>query len=95
MGVTIKSSEEIEKMRVAGRLAAQVLDMIEGEVKAGVTTDQLNSICHDFIVLPSSQWKIFVVNNWWGMPADSVRVHCIDQTANLSKGSNRLYKTEH
>ena len=50
MAVTIKNQEEIEKMRVAGRLASQVLDMIGEEVKAGVSTDQLNTICHDFIV---------------------------------------------
>ncbi len=37
-------------MRVAGRLAAQVLDMIGAHVKAGVSTDELNRICHDFIV---------------------------------------------
>jgi methionyl aminopeptidase len=50
MPVTIKNSEEIEKMRVAGRLAARVLDMVEIEVKPGVTTDHLNTICHEFIV---------------------------------------------
>ncbi len=50
MAVTIKSAEEIEKMRVAGRLASMVLDMIGPEVKAGVTTDQLNTLCHDYIV---------------------------------------------
>lgn len=48
--VTIKTPEEQEKMRVAGRLAAQVLEMIEPHVKAGVTTDELNTLCHDFIV---------------------------------------------
>ena len=36
-------------MRVAGRLAADVLDMIGDYVKAGVTTDELNTICHDYI----------------------------------------------
>jgi methionyl aminopeptidase len=50
MSVTIKNSEEIEKMRIAGRLAAEVLDMIGPHVKAGVTTDELNDICHDYIV---------------------------------------------
>ncbi len=50
MAVTIKTAEEIEKMRVAGRLAARVLDMIEPEVKVGVTTDQLNALCHEYIV---------------------------------------------
>ncbi len=50
MSVSIKTAEEIEKMRVAGRLAAQVLEMIEPHVKAGVTTNQLNDICHEYIV---------------------------------------------
>lgn len=50
MAATIKNTEEIEKMHIAGRLASEVLDMIGNEVKAGVTTDQLNTICHNFIV---------------------------------------------
>ncbi len=48
--ISIKSADEIEKMRTAGRLAASVLDMIGEHVKVGATTDELNSICHDFIV---------------------------------------------
>lgn len=48
--VTIKTTEDIEKMRVSGTLAASVLDMIESHVHAGVTTDELDSICHKFIV---------------------------------------------
>ena len=50
MTVTIKTPEEQEKMRVAGRLAADVLDMIGEHVKPGVSTDHLDRICHDFIV---------------------------------------------
>lgn len=50
MSIKIKTAEEIEKMRVAGKLAASVLDMITPHVKAGITTDELNSICHDYIV---------------------------------------------
>lgn len=50
MAITIKNIEEIEKMRVAGRLASRVLDMIESEVRVGVTTDQLNTLCHEYIV---------------------------------------------
>lgn len=46
----IKTAEEIEKMRVAGRLAAQVLTMIGPYVKEGITTNELNDICHDYIV---------------------------------------------
>lgn len=50
MTVSIKTPEEIEKMRIAGRLAAEVLEMIGEHVKPGVTTDALNSLCHDYIV---------------------------------------------
>jgi methionyl aminopeptidase len=48
--VGVKTPDEQEKMRVAGKLAAQVLDMIGSRVEPGVTTDELNDICHDFIV---------------------------------------------
>lgn len=50
MSAVIKTPEEIEKMRVAGRLAAEVLEMIAPHVVAGVTTDELNTICHNYIV---------------------------------------------
>ncbi len=50
MHVTIKTPEEQEKMRVAGRLAAEVLDMVTEHVVAGVTTEELDRICHDYIV---------------------------------------------
>lgn len=46
----IKTPEEIEKMRVAGHAAAQVLDFIEPHIHAGVSTDQLDQLCHDYIV---------------------------------------------
>ena len=50
MTVTIKTPDEIEKMRVAGRLAAEVLEMIGEHVKPGVTTEEIDRICHDYIV---------------------------------------------
>ena len=50
MTVTIKTADEIEKMRVAGRLAAEVLEMIEPHVKVGVTTAELDKLCHDHII---------------------------------------------
>jgi methionyl aminopeptidase len=50
MSISIKTADEIEKMRHAGRLAASVLEMIEDHVAAGITTDELNTICHDYIV---------------------------------------------
>ncbi len=49
MNVSIKTPEEQDKMRVAGRLAADVLDMIGEYVKPGVTTNELNEICHRHI----------------------------------------------
>lgn len=48
--IKIKTADEIAKMRVAGKLAAQVLDMIGPHVRPGVTTEELNQRCHDFIV---------------------------------------------
>ena len=50
MTVSIKTPDDIAKMRIAGRLAAQVLEMIGEHVQIGVTTDELNTICHDYIV---------------------------------------------
>jgi methionyl aminopeptidase len=50
MHVTVKTPEEQEKMRVAGRLAADVLDMVADHVQPGITTDELDRICHDYIV---------------------------------------------
>jgi methionyl aminopeptidase len=48
--ITIKTPEEQDKMRVAGRLAASVLDMIAPHVQPGITTDELDRRCHDYIV---------------------------------------------
>lgn len=50
MSVSIKTPEAIEKMRVAGRRAAEVLEMIGPHVQAGVTTAELDRICHNYIV---------------------------------------------
>lgn len=46
----IKNSEDIKGMRVAGKLAAQTLEMIGEHVKPGISTGELDKICHDFIV---------------------------------------------
>jgi len=66
MAVTIKTSEEIEKMRVAGRLAGDVLNMIRPHVEAGITTDELDKICHDYIV--NEQQAIPAPLNYRGFP---------------------------
>lgn len=50
MNVTIKTPAEQDRMRTAGRLAAEVLDMIGEHVVPGVTTEELDRLCHDYIV---------------------------------------------
>ncbi len=66
MSIIIKTPEEIEKMRVAGRLAAEVLEMIEPHVQAGISTDELDRICHDYIV--NEQKAIPAPLNYHGFP---------------------------
>ena len=66
MAVTIKSPEDQEKMRVAGRLAADVLDMIGPHVQPGITTGELDRICHEFIV--EVQQAIPAPLNYRGFP---------------------------
>ena len=50
MNIHIKTPDEIAKMRVAGRLAAEVLDFITPHVKPGVTTGHIDKLCHDYMV---------------------------------------------
>lgn len=50
MSISLKTPEQIAKMRIAGRLAAEVLDMITEHVVPGVTTETLNTLCHNHIV---------------------------------------------
>jgi methionyl aminopeptidase len=64
--ITIKTPADIEKMRVAGRLAAEVLEMIGSYVRTDVTTDELNQICHDYIV--NNQQAIPAPLNYRGFP---------------------------
>jgi methionyl aminopeptidase len=66
MPISIKTPEQIEKMRVAGQLAANVLDMIEPHVQPGITTDELNSICHQYIT--ETQEAIPAPLNYHGFP---------------------------
>jgi methionyl aminopeptidase len=66
MSVTIKTAEEIAKMRIAGRLASEVLQMITPYVKPGISTDELNAICHDYIV--NEQKAVPAPLNYRGFP---------------------------
>jgi methionyl aminopeptidase len=90
MSVSIKTPEEIEKMRVAGRLAAEVLEMIEPHVKPGVTTDELDALCHDYIV--NEQGAVPAPLNYHGFPksicasVNHVICHGIPGDKRLKKG---------
>ncbi len=66
MTVSIKTPEEIEKMRVAGRLAAEVLELLDEHVRPGVTTEDLDRIAHDHIV--NVQQAIPAPLNYKGFP---------------------------
>ncbi|WP_117233495.1 type I methionyl aminopeptidase [Vibrio maerlii] len=66
MSIKIKTADEIEKMRVAGKLAADVLEMIEPYVKVGVTTEELDQICHKYIT--EEQGAIPAPLNYHGFP---------------------------
>lgn len=66
MSVTINSAEDIAKMRIAGNLAAEVLEMIGDYVQPGVSTGELDRICHDYIV--NKQQAIPAPLNYHGFP---------------------------
>jgi len=90
MAVTIKNADEIAKMRVAGRLAAEVLEMIAPHVQAGISTDELDQICHDYIV--DVQQAIPAPLNYHGFPrsictsVNHVICHGIPGGKRLKKG---------
>jgi len=90
MAITIKTPEEIERMRVAGRLAGEVLDIIEPHVKAGVTTAELDQICHRYMV--DEQKVIPAPLNYRGFPksictsVNHVICHGIPGDKKLKKG---------
>jgi len=87
MSILIKTPEEIEKMRVAGRLAAEVLEMVESHVDTGVTTDELDRICHDYIV--NQQKAIPAPLNYRGFPK-SICTSVNHQVCHGIPGNKRL-----
>ena len=66
MGIVLKSKDEIEQMRIAGQLAAEVLRMIAPQVQPGVTTGELDEICHRYIT--ETQNAIPAPLNYRGFP---------------------------
>lgn len=69
MTIKIKTAEQLQKMRVAGKLAGEVLSMIEPHVKAGISTGELNDIAHDYMV--NVQGTIPATLNYRGFPSSS------------------------
>lgn len=88
--VIIKSASDIEKMRIAGRMAAEVLEMIEPFIKEGVTTEEIDQICHDHIV--NKQKAIPACLGYMGFPksictsVNHVVCHGIPGPKKLKKG---------
>lgn len=88
--ILLKTPEEIAKMRVAGRLTAEVLRMIAPHVREGVTTGELDQICHDYIV--NVQQAIPAPLNYRGFPksictsVNQVVCHGIPGPKKLKKG---------
>ena len=66
MGIILKSKDEIEQMRVAGQLAAEVLRMVRPHVQPGITTGELDRICHEYIT--GEQDAIPAPLNYRGFP---------------------------
>ena len=89
MAITIKTAEEIEKMRVAGRLAAEVLNMIGTHVRPGITTGELDRICHDHIV--NVQAAVPAPLNYRGFPR-SICTSVNHQVCHGIPGDKRLKK---
>jgi methionyl aminopeptidase len=90
MSITIKKPEEIEKMRLAGCLAADVLHMIRPYVQEGIATEELDRICHDYIV--NHQKAIPAPLNYRGFPksictsVNHVVCHGIPNKRRLKRG---------
>ena len=88
--IIIKTPEQIEKMRAAGKLAAEVLEMIGPYVKEGVTTEELDNICHDYIVTKQDAYPAPL--NYHGFPKsictsiNHVVCHGIPANKKLKKG---------
>ena len=50
MAITLKTAADLASMRIAGRLASEVLDMLTPHVRPGISTEQLDKLAHDHIV---------------------------------------------
>jgi len=90
MSIDIKNKDEQEQMRVSGKLTSEVLDMIEGHIRPGITTGELDQLCHDYII--HEQDSIPANIGYKGFPAtictsvNHVVCHEIPSTKKLKHG---------
>ncbi|UDG81066.1 Methionine aminopeptidase [Candidatus Hartigia pinicola] len=89
MGIIIKTEEDIQKMRAAGHLAAEVLEMIAPNVKPGVSTGELDRLCHRYIV--EVQHAIPACLNYHGFPK-SVCISVNDVICHGIPSNNKILK---
>jgi methionyl aminopeptidase len=89
MSISLKTPSDIEKMRVAGRLAAEVLEMIAEYVVPGVTTEELDQRCHDYMV--NQQKTIPAPLNYHGFPK-SICTSVNNQVCHGIPGNKKLKK---
>lgn len=89
MPISIKTDDEITKMRFAGQLAADVLKMIRPHVKPGIITEELDQICHDYIV--NVQQAVPAPLNYRGFPK-SICTSVNHQVCHGIPGERRLKK---
>lgn len=91
MSVTVKTLDEIEKMRTAGHLAAEVLRIIRRHVQAGITTGELDRICHEYIV--NVQKAVPAPLNYKGFPK-SICTSVNHQVCHGIPGEKKLKKSD-
>ncbi len=92
MTIHIKTAEDVSRMRVAGKLAAEVLEMIGPHVQAGISTGELDRICHKYIV--EQQQAVPAPLNYNGFPksictsVNNVICHGIPSDAKILKSGD-------
>ncbi|WP_343154932.1 type I methionyl aminopeptidase [Buchnera aphidicola (Pseudoregma panicola)] len=86
--IKIKTKEEIEKMRISGRLTAKVLEMIKKYISIGITTEEIDKICHDYII--NKQKAIPACLGYKGFPKST----CISVNNIVCHGIPNKYKLQ-
>lgn len=86
MAITIKNQEQIEKMRIAGKILARLDEVLRAEIKPGITTAELDKIAEDFI---RSQGAVPSFKGYGGFPA-SICVSVNEEVIHGIPGKRKL-----